>query len=149
MNNKEQPIMCDLTVFSAQTRKEIAAIVPDLFKAAQAVQELPEGYAFQFPNEPGMFMRLATFVEHERQCCPFFHFALEAAPNGGPFWLQMSGNEEVKAFMQTVWGDLPAAVSRQLIQTGPGDELAEVVTEAAPILASKMAKGVSTGNDNK
>lgn len=99
MPNEEQPIVCDLTVFSADTRAEMAANVPALFKAVQEVRELPDGYAFQFPNEPGIFMALANFVEHERQCCPFYHIVLEAAPNGGPFWLRMTGGEGVKEFM--------------------------------------------------
>lgn len=101
MNREEQAIVCDLTVFSADTRAELAATVPATFAAVQKVQELADGYAFQFPNEDGMFMALANFVEHERQCCPFFHFVLEAEPAGGPFWLRMTGGEEIKEYPQT------------------------------------------------
>lgn len=65
-----------------------------------------DGYGFQFPNEPGMFMQIATFVEHERQCCPFYSFALEAEPSNGPFRLRMTGGEGVKEFMEVVWSDV-------------------------------------------
>ena len=140
MSHKDQPIICDLTVFSAETRAQIAANMPDLFKAVQKVQELPDGYAFQFPNEPGMFMSLANFVEHERQCCPFYHFALEAVPNNGPFWLRMTGGKGVKEFMQTVWADLEGAASKQLMQTGPERDLDEAIAQSAPILADVMNK---------
>ena len=140
MSNEDQPIICDLTVFSAETRAEIAANMPDMFQAAQAAQELPDGYAFQFPNEPGMFMTLANFVEHERQCCPFYHFALEAEPNNGPFWLRMTGGEDVKTFMQTVWTDLEGAASKQLMQTGPERDLDEVITQSTPVLATVIDK---------
>jgi hypothetical protein len=140
MNKKEQPIVCDLTVFSTDTRTQIASVVPDMFKAVQKVQELPDGYAFQFPNEPGMFMTLANFVEHERQCCPFYSFVLEAEPYGSPLWLRMKGGVEVKTFMQTAWTDLPAAVSKQLIQIGPDHDLDEVITQVAPVLADTMKR---------
>jgi hypothetical protein len=87
-------------------------------------------------------MALANFVEHERQCCPFYHFALEAEPNGGPFWLRMTGNDEVKAFMQTVWMDLPGAAAQQLIQTGSDVDLDELIAEAAPVTAGVIEKAV-------
>jgi hypothetical protein len=63
-------------------------------------------------------MALAHFVEHERQCCPFYHFALEVEPNGGPLWLRLTGGAGVKQFMTTVWANLPGAVAQQLVQTG-------------------------------
>lgn len=135
MNREEQPIVCDLTVFSADTRAELAATVPATFAAVQKVQDLADGYAFQFPNEPGIFMALANFVEHERQCCPFFHFVLEAEPAGGPFWLRMTGGEEVKEYMRTVWNDLPGAVAQGLLQTGDDDNLDEAIARLGPKLS--------------
>lgn len=140
MSNKEQPIICDLTVFSAETRAQIAASMPEMFQAVQKAQELSYGYAFQFPNEPGMFMTLANFVEQERQCCPFYHFALEAGPNNGPFWLRMTGGKGVKEFMQTVWTDLEGAKSEQLMQTGPNHDLDGAITQSAPVLAKAIEK---------
>jgi hypothetical protein len=137
--NEEQPIVCDLTVFSTETRQQIAASLPDMFKAVLKALELPDGFAFQFPNEPGMFMTLANFVEHERQCCPFYSFALEAEPNNGPFWLRMTGGEGVKEFMEVIWTDISGAVTNQLIQTGPSNDLDDVIAETTPILAGVMA----------
>lgn len=136
MKREEQPIICDLTVFTPDTRAELAASVPAMFEAAQKVQELADGYAFQFPNEPGMFMALANFVEHERQCCPFYHFVLEAEPGGGPFWLRLTGSEKIKEYMQIVWRDLPGAIADELIQTGDEDDLDEMVRRASPVLAN-------------
>lgn len=147
MNKEEQPIVCDLTVFPTAARKQIANAIPDLFKSAEKVQELPDGYALQFPNEPGMFMKLANFVEHERQCCPFLHLALEATPNSGPFWLRLTGGDGVKEFVQVVWNDIQGAVSAQLIQTGSEADLNEAAAQAAPVLATIMkgAEPFATG----
>lgn len=138
MCDEEQPIICDLTVLSTETRAQIAASMPDIFQTVQKVQELPDGYAFQFPNESGRLITLADFVEHERQCCPFYHFTLEAEPNSGPFWLRMTGDEGVKEFMQTVWADLAEAASQELIQTDPEHDSDEMITQSAPILAKGM-----------
>jgi hypothetical protein len=138
--NQDVPIVCDLTVFSAEARQEMAGL-PELFRAVAQVRELPDGYAFQFSNESGMFMQIATFVEHERQCCPFYSFALEAEPNHGPFWLRMRGGEGVKEFMDVVWTDVAGAVEKQLIQTGPGDDLDEAVERAAPVMKGVVAGG--------
>ena len=145
--NKNHPIACDLTVFPASVRKEFAATIPQMFRAVQQVQELSDGYAFQFPNEPTIFMTLAHFVEHERQCCPFYRFALEAEPNGGPFWLRMTGGEEVKQFMQSVWSDLQGAIASQLMHIGPGNDLNEVIAQSAPVLADTLKKAVPLSND--
>ena len=141
--NENQPIVCDLTVFPTSVREQVAATIPDLFRAVEKVQELNNGYAFQFPNEPGRFMSLAQFVEHERQCCPFYTLTLEVEPNGGPLWLRMTGGEGVKQFIDTVWNDLSGSVSKQLIQTGPGHELDEVIAQAAPVLANTLQKAES------
>lgn len=139
MTNKQPPpIACDLTVFSADTRQQLAAAIPELFQAVQKLRELPDGYALQFPNEPGMFMALANFVEHERQCCPFYHFMLEVAANGGPFWLHLTGGEGVKEFIETVFADLHTAVTDGLIQTGTDTDLNEVIAKAAPVLANAI-----------
>jgi DNA-binding transcriptional MerR regulator len=146
--NEPQPIVCDLTVFPASVREQIAATIPDMFRAVEAVQALPDGYAFRFPNKPGQFMTLAQFVEHERQCCPFYHFVLEVEPNGGPLWLRMTGGEGVKQFMDTAWRDLQGAVQQQLIQIGPDHDLNEVIAEAAPVLAEMLAKATPLPKDD-
>lgn len=138
-NDETPPIACDLTVFPAQTRQEFAAAIPAMFQGVQKLRELPHGYALQFPNEPGMLLTLANFVEHERQCCPFYDFVLEVKANGGPFWLHLTGGEGVKEFVQTVFQGLPLAVSSGLIQTGRDTDLHEVVAKAAPILANIAA----------
>lgn len=142
MNNKNEtpPIACDLTVFSAKTRQKFTVSQFDMFQSVEKVIELPDGYAFQFPNEPGIFMALANFVDHERQCCPFYHFALEAEPNNGPFRLRMTGGEGVKEFMEETWSDISAAVANQRIQTGPGSDLDEVIEKTTPILAEVIPK---------
>ncbi len=100
------PIACELTAIPASEREQHSATSGQIFRAAQEVVELPDGYAFHFNNEPGMFMTLASFVENERLCCPFFRFVLEVEPDGGPLWLHLTGGEGVKEFEKAMFVDL-------------------------------------------
>ncbi len=134
------PIVCDLSAITAADRERLLAGVPALFRAVEAVHALPDGYAFRFASEPGRLLALAEFIEHERLCCPFYTFALEVAPAGGPFWMKLTGGEGVKDFIQTVFGDLEAAVRAGRIQPAAGDNLEGVVAEAAPVLAEVMRR---------
>lgn len=134
------PIVCDLSAVSAAERERLMAAVPALFGTVEAVHALPDGYAFRFAAEPGRLLAMAEFVEHERQCCPFYTFALEVEPGGGPLWLRMTGGEGVKDFMQAVFGDLAGAVLAGRIVPAPGDALDAAVSAAAPVLADVMAR---------
>ena len=95
-STETQPLTCDLTAIPADVREEHVITAPQLFALAQEVQELPNGYAIRFSNEPGMFMAIAKFIENERLCCPFFNFGLEIEPNSGPLWLRLTGGDGVK-----------------------------------------------------
>ena len=105
--NETIPIACDITVLPPSAQEQTAITLPDLLQSVQDIQKLPTGYAFQFPNKPGMWLALAQFIDRERQCCPFLHFTLKAKPNNSPFWLHMTGDEGVKQFLETFWHDLP------------------------------------------
>jgi hypothetical protein len=107
MNNvtdSAQPLVCDLTAIPVPEREGHLAGTAQIFRAAQEVVELPDGFAVRLPNEAGMFMALAHFVENERRCCSFFGFTVEVEPNGGPLWLRMTGGEGVKEAVMTYFG---------------------------------------------
>jgi hypothetical protein len=70
--NEKQPIVGDLTAIPAAIRRQHLAAIPEIFQAVQRVQELPDGFAFQFHNQPGRFMALANFIEYE-QLRRYFH----------------------------------------------------------------------------
>lgn len=134
------PIVCDLSAITAEDRARLLAAVPALFREVEAVHALPDGYAFRFAAAPGRLLALAEFVEHERLCCPFYRFTLEVEPGGGPMWLKLTGGEDVKAFMESVFGDLTAAVENGLIRRVPGEPLEAAVAAAAPVLAEAMRR---------
>ena len=143
--NERPPLACDLTAIPADVREEHVITAPQLFTLAQEVQELSNGFAIRFVNEPGRFMAIARFIENERLCCPFFNFGLEVEPNSGPLWLRLTGGEGVKEILQTTLFESieDKTALKQLIQTGGDAHLDEVVSQTPLPLLSGVLKRTS------
>jgi len=145
--NEPQPLACDLTAIPSSVREEYVFTAPQLFSAAQEVQELSNGYAIRFLNESGRFMSIAKFSENEKLCCPFFNFGLDIEPNNGPIWLKLTGGEGVKELLQTTLFDSieDKAALKQLIQTGGDAHLDEVIAQTALPLLKGVLNNASSG----
>lgn len=76
----------------------------ELLMSVQAIDELPNGFAFRLPNETLILQRAATFMVNEQLCCPFFGFTLEIEPQNGHAWLKITGEEGVKDLLQAQFG---------------------------------------------
>ena len=94
------PLACLLTGDEFKARSEV---VQPLMASYQKLQELEDGYAFQFPGEPEWIQRVVSFIAEERQCCPFFTFELQYEPNLGPIWLRLRGSAEIKDLLRDQW----------------------------------------------
>ena len=94
------PLACLLTGEDLAARGEV---VRPLIASYQQLQELKDGYAFQFPGESEWIQRVVTFIAEERACCPFFTFELQFEPNMGPIWLRLRGSPEIKAILRDQW----------------------------------------------
>jgi hypothetical protein len=135
------PIACDLTAIPDQAREGHLLTTTQIFQAVQAIYEKPDGYTLRLPNEEGMWLSLARFVENERRCCPFFRFGLEVEPDGGPLWLRLAGAEGVKDLLQTLLaGQVDPARLQQLIQTGGDPGLEARVAETVPAISGAFKK---------
>ncbi|MDR8389833.1 hypothetical protein NC796_01705 [Aliifodinibius sp. S!AR15-10] len=95
-----QPIACDLTSIDNNEREQHKTNSEQLFTSIEKWQELPDGYRFRVPTETEMIEKAGSFMARERQCCPFFKFNLEVTPDGGPVWLKLRGNREVKQYIK-------------------------------------------------
>ena len=140
-SNENQSLACNLAAIPVSVREEHIITAPQLFAAAQEVQDLSNGYAIRFLNEPDRFMAIAKFIENERLCCAFFNFGLEIEANNGPLWLRLTGGEGVKEILKTTLLDSieDKTALKQLIQTGGDNRLDEIVAQMSlPVL-----KGVS------
>src|SRR5919109_3132056 len=128
-NLESQSLACDLTAIPPSDREEHIVSAPQLFQTVQDVQELPNGYAFRFLNEPGKFMAIANYIENERLCCSFFNFELEVKPNGGALWLRLTGGEGVKDLLKSTFleTDQDKDDLKTMIKTGSDPQLDQIV----------------------
>ena len=95
-----QPIACDLTAIDNSEREQHKTSSEQLFTSIEEWLELFDGYAFRVPTETEMIEKAGSFIARERQCCPFFKFNLEITPDGGPVWLKLRGNQQVKQYIK-------------------------------------------------
>ena len=98
----ELPIACNMNALDAAQQERRETIAKQMNNATLQVQELPDGYKFLYPSN--LFLVVAEFVSLERLCCPFFTFQLTVEPDDSPLWLQITGRDGVKEFMQEELG---------------------------------------------
>jgi len=46
---------------------------------------------------------VAQLITFERECCPFLRFNLRLEPANGPLWLELTGPEGTKDFLQSLF----------------------------------------------
>ena len=95
----EQPIACNLEAFDPEEQQHYQALRSHLRGAIRETRELPFGYALRLPAETATIRMAAEFITLERQCCPFFDFAL-VVEGAGAVWLRLTGAEGAKTFLQ-------------------------------------------------
>lgn len=96
----ELPIACLLP--APELRARTAGEINELTKLAREITALEDGYQLRFEPEGGLLVRLAAFVERERECCPFLRFDLTVEPAAGPIYLRLTGPEGTKTLLQEV-----------------------------------------------
>ncbi len=94
---EQEVIACRFRGRDFMKRKE--DITRELFRHAEEVVELNDGFEFRFPGFTPWAGKVLDFIGEERACCPFFSFELAVEPNDGPVWLRLRGSAEVKAFV--------------------------------------------------
>ena len=101
MSTVDIPIACALSDADlARRRAEIAAGV---FAQVEAVEELPDGFAFRFATTNESARELLDFMLYERECCAFLNFELVFERGHGATWLRMRGGEDVKSFVRAAF----------------------------------------------
>jgi hypothetical protein len=96
----ESPFACVMGAIAPENREHHISTAKYLFHRVVETVELPNGYGFRFAQEVNLLAQLAEFVSQEKLCCPFFGFALEVEPEGGPVWLKLTGRDGVKPFIR-------------------------------------------------
>ena len=96
-------IACNPHAIPADMREQWAATGKHVYAAVQEIQDLPDGYRFRLPADSTMLVNVAEYISNERLCCAFLRFTVEVEPNGGPFWLCLTGGEDVKEYIRSVF----------------------------------------------
>ena len=91
------PLACTLPPGELGARGD--ELLTGLVKQSLERQDLPEGYRFRFGPDGDTLQRIARAMAAERQCCRFLTFHLIAEADGGPIWLDVSGPEGTRAFL--------------------------------------------------
>ena len=109
------PPACDFDAIAPGDREDHAENAEALLLGTAEVRETANGYAFRLSADPDILGRAARFIAYERQCCPFFRFALTVEPGEEAAWLELGGGPRVKEYLRT---DLVARIEEA--RTPPG-----------------------------
>lgn len=101
--SSEVIIACTPGAVPAAKRDRWMATGQRVYGAVLQVQELPDGYTCQLPDDPAMLLLAAEYVGLDRLCCTFLRWTLQIEPNGGPLWLQLTGGEGVKEYLRSAF----------------------------------------------
>jgi hypothetical protein len=112
MSTNEVPVLCNPAVLSPLQREQLESSTAHLLGRSQETRDLANGMQFRFPNQPRLLVEIAEFIGRESLCCPFLNFTLEVKPAGGPVWLDLTGPEGTKQFLQGELGRFLAAEAK-------------------------------------
>lgn len=93
-----------MTALSADQRRHYDDVTSQLHQTVEEVKELPDGYAFRYPSNAEMLLKVAEFVTLERLCCPFLAFGIDVQPGESSLWLSLTGRDGVKEFIREEFG---------------------------------------------
>ena len=101
--NTDIPLACNMDVFTPEQREAHIQTTMELIPGVQRVQEIENGYEFQFPSETEFISRIAEFISNERLCCPFLEFNLNIISNH-PVSLSLTGPVGTQEFLRAEFG---------------------------------------------
>ena len=96
------PIAC--TLLEAELQRRRSEMLERVFARAQETRPLDDGYAIRFAADDAAVAELVQLIQLERQCCAFLKFRLTVEPAGGPVWLELTGPEGTKSFLESTLG---------------------------------------------
>jgi len=98
---KELPVSCCHTVFTKEQRIAYKNVWEELETRRQNINELENGYQYQFSGDADTLRLIYEWISLERKCCPFLTFSVIASNENEPILLQLTGSKEAKAFLRS------------------------------------------------
>jgi hypothetical protein len=93
----ETKLTCKLTTPELQQRK--STIIAELKNQVLEKIETEDGFKYKFECSNKMLDLLSSFIKTERLCCDFFVFSLTTSGDTKFTWLELSGPEGTKDFI--------------------------------------------------
>ncbi|HEY1526457.1 MAG TPA: hypothetical protein VGH51_09495 [Candidatus Angelobacter sp.] len=94
------PFACDMTALTPQQRQRHHGLGKVLRASLLGMQELADGYEFEFAADGTSYAALAELTQLEHACCPFFDISIRLEGEGGKLWWRLTGMEGVKPFIR-------------------------------------------------
>jgi hypothetical protein len=91
-------VACQLSSEAFQQRRDVVLTL--MRQHLKEQRSHPNGLALRFAAEVGQLECLAEFMEIERQCCPFLRFQLAIEPFGKSIWLELTGQEGTRDWLE-------------------------------------------------
>ena len=110
---EESLIFCDMSVFTDEERDRHMSLAGEIFSKVSEVRESEDGYALRLPDEDGIILKLADFINDDRNCCTFIHFGIDIEAYGKGICLLLKGDT----------ADAKSAIKGELLGLVP-DEIA-------------------------
>jgi hypothetical protein len=89
------PIACNFRAFNEEQQTKYRELLSKLRKSKIKTDDLPDGFAFHFPDKNEMIMDITEFILLEKICCPFVTFSILLG-NNNPVILTMRGSKTIK-----------------------------------------------------
>lgn len=94
----ELPIACALDPAELAWRRD--TLLPGVVARAESSEPIPTGARWRFRPSSELLLALATMIDAERRCCPFLRFEVVAEAANGPVWLEVTGPEGTREFLE-------------------------------------------------
>lgn len=98
---KVVPVSCCHTAFTKEQRVAYKNIWEELETRRQRINELENGYQYQFSGDEDTLRLIYEWISMERKCCPFLTFSVIASNENEPVHLLLTGSQEAKAFLRS------------------------------------------------
>jgi hypothetical protein len=96
------PFACNRLALTPQARhRHFDELSPALRARKKSIRELSAGYAFEFPADIATYRLITEWSASEHLCCPFFDINVRQEREQGSLWLELTGREGTKQFIQT------------------------------------------------
>ena len=92
------PLACSLTTPELRDRRD--QVLALLRRHCRAQRPVANGYRLRFEGQDDVLGSLASLIEAERACCPFLRFQLTVEPDRGSVYLELTGPEGTRQFLE-------------------------------------------------